>query len=637
METVHKEEVIKRTNTKQWWKQMILWLPILLVAGVVPLIVRVEEIQLSDQVADILEKDKVIDFFASGRSVALCILAITMVVIAFLMVEKRDIKNDLYIKIYLVGASLFLGVSLIATLCTEYKEVAWGGMPDRAEGFWITLCYIIIFTYTIYTLKNVNEYKYLVVALSIVIMINTVLGIFQYIGYDLLTNIKAIQKLIIPKELQDQYLGYLDNTLGSQKIYGTMFHYNYMGSFGAMMIPFFAVLTIGVHGIKEKVALGLVTVCSGVLLFGSTSRGGLVGLVCAIVMGLIVFGRRLVKKKTHFIGMVIAIIMMIIGGNQLTNGALFSRIPTLLQDIQQIVGTGEVEDPISKLPVQDIQMIDNEAVITMGDKKLILAERNGELYFKDEAGQEIEYEKKGVTYSSAEGSEEDTIYELLSTGYEHINFVEAKFIIYDENVELPLVVYMRIGSLVTFRFKVDETIGVSLCDGYTLEPISLEHAKSIGFKGKEKIGSARGYIWSRSLPLLKENLLWGSGPDTFIFEFPQRDYLAKWAAYDTPNMIVDKAHNIYLQYFINNGGLALLGFLIIVITYLVQSFKLYALRRHYERSQIVGVATFLGIVGYLGAGFFNDSIICVAPVFWILLGIGVAVNYLVSHGQNQVE
>ena len=65
-----------------------------------------------------------------------------------------------------------------------------------------------------------------------------------------------------------------------------------------------------------------------------------------------------------------------------------------------------------------------------------------------------------------------------------------------------------------------------------------------------------------------------------------------------------------------------------VMAYLIDSFKLYALRRKYSVQQVIGVAIALAVIGYLGAGFFNDSIVSVAPIFWALFGVGIAVNQL---------
>ena len=188
-----------------------------------------------------------------------------------------------------------------------------------------------------------------------------------------------------------------------------------------------------------------------------------------------------------------------------------------------------------------------------------------------------------------------------------------------------------------FVLRISEDQGVYLADNYTNEPLVLEEAPYWGFEGKEKLGSARGYIWSRSLPMLKDTILIGNGPDTFVLEFPQNDRLAKWWAYDTPNMLVDKPHNLYLQIALNEGVLALVAFLVLVGAYVIDSFRLYALKNYYEGKQIIGMATCLGIIGYLGAGIFNDSIISVAPIFWILLGSGVAINYINNKEQVEVK
>ena len=74
-------------------------------------------------------------------------------------------------------------------------------------------------------------------------------------------------------------------------------------------------------------------------------------------------------------------------------------------------------------------------------------------------------------------------------------------------------------------------------------PVNAEH---IGFEGKEELGSSRGYIWSRTLPLLGNCLFTGFGPDTFTYNFPQNDVLAKYYSYEQFNegfyVTVDKPH-----------------------------------------------------------------------------------------------
>jgi len=128
--------------------------------------------------------------------------------------------------------------------------------------------------------------------------------------------------------------------------------------------------------------------------------------------------------------------------------------------------------------------------------------------------------------------------------------------------------------------------------------------------------------------MLKDNLILGGGPDTFVYRFPQNDLIGLYYTYGSPNTIVDKPHNLYLQIALNDGVVALLAFLAIMIIYIVDSIKLYALKDEYKKPQILGSVTCLGVIGYLFAGIFNDSVVSVAPVFWIILGVGVALNYM---------
>ena len=78
----------------------------------------------------------------------------------------------------------------------------------------------------------------------------------------------------------------------------------------------------------------------------------------------------------------------------------------------------------------------------------------------------------------------------------------------------------------------------------------------------------------------------------------------------------------------SEGVIALLAFLAVMVIYIVDSMKLYAVRKYYDKTQRLGAATCLGVIGYLFAGIFNDSVISVAPVFWIVLGVGVALNFM---------
>jgi len=150
------------------------------------------------------------------------------------------------------------------------------------------------------------------------------------------------------------------------------------------------------------------------------------------------------------------------------------------------------------------------------------------------------------------------------------------------------------------------------------------------FDGRERFASSRGYIWSRTIPMLKDTMLIGHGPDTYAIEFPQYDYVGKLNAFPNHRMIVDKPHNMYLQIGVNTGVVSLLALLALYLMYFIDSMKIYFKRDINSFLDYVGVGAFVGIMAYLAAGMFNDQIISVAPLFYSMVGLGLAVNRLLK-------
>ena len=600
----------------------IMWIPILIMLAVVPLIVKLSPVAIDGIVAHLFETTTYGDFFSQYKAVAIIVLSICMLVLLFLLFDKKFIKKDRHILIYTGSATMFLAVSLVATLLSENRLVAMWGVPDRAEGFVVLASYILMFLYTIYIFRSTEDYKRIIIALSVLTLALTALGVFQYFGYDLLMKNEFLNKFILGQEYA-HLEGSMEATYESGKIYGTLFHYNYMGSFGALVVPMFMVLALFIRGYKNKLAFGGMTICALFLLLGSTSRAGLIGLGLSILVAIIVFGKVIIKKWKVVLPIIIGLCIVLVGFNAITNGTIFERIPTLVQDAFGIFApSDESFDYKDHIPVRSITSGDGITTVVMQEGSLTFACIDGGLYVVDEAGESVIF---------------DIQEDIGTTSDERFSQLKFQVMRLTEESEAVDGIILMFNNQKCFVLKLDNENGVYLVDGYANEPLEIVEAPYWGFEGKERLGSARGYIWSRSLPMLKDTWLIGKGPDTYIMEFPQNDLLAKWWAYDTPNMVVDKPHNLYLQIALNEGGLALVAFLVLVGAYIIDSMRLYALRSYYTQKEIAGVATALGIIGYLGAGIFNDSIVSVAPLFWILLGAGVAINFMINKERFDVK
>ena len=392
-----------------------------------------------------------------------------------------------------------------------------------------------------------------------------------------------------------------------------------MGSFAAMMVPLFLTLTCFIKGIGKRVVFAIVTLGSTILLFGSTSRAGLIGVACSALVFIIIFLRYLMKKWKVMLPLVVVGVALVIGLNWMTNGAIFSRIPTLFQDMASIMQpTDESFDYKDHIPVRGIVHSDGQVTIEMNGQSLTLSLTDEGVRFEDQNGEQVVYIYFNMGPEQTRYFTQDKRFEPFMF---HVREVDGQS-------------YLQMsyaGESVCWLSMGDE--GIRLVDQFTKEPMELEEPEHIGFVGKERLGSARGYIWSRTLPLIKERPLLGYGPDAFAFAFPQNDLLGKWYAYETPNITVDKPHNLYLQIAVNQGLIALVAFLILVGTYIVNTIKTYAFRKDYGTKEIVGIAFFLAVIGYLGAGIFNDSVVSVAPIFWILLGSGMGMTFMAQKEQ----
>ncbi len=115
--------------------------------------------------------------------------------------------------------------------------------------------------------------------------------------------------------------------------------------------------------------------------------------------------------------------------------------------------------------------------------------------------------------------------------------------------------------------------------------------------------AGRVYMWKEALPMLKKTLFVGSGPSTFVLYFKQFQKRGDDIGFN--KLVIDRPHNLFINIWQGTGLLSLLILSTIVINLMLYS-KDAALK--------------LGVLGFLIAGFFTDSVLSVTPYFLIFLG-----------------
>lgn len=126
----------------------------------------------------------------------------------------------------------------------------------------------------------------------------------------------------------------------------------------------------------------------------------------------------------------------------------------------------------------------------------------------------------------------------------------------------------------------------------------------------DDFGTNRMFIWKKTMEVVPKYLLHGVGIDNFTKAFNGDALLLRKP---DKTILYDKAHNEYLQTLVTQGVFALASYLFI---YGYAVFK--GTKDSFKNKDIYLV---LPVIGYLVQAFFNISVIEVAPIFYIALGL----------------
>jgi len=573
-------------------------LPVAFIISIVPLIVFMKVIPLSDvEAQNWLGENTYLDFFNYYKSQWLIIGTVfaLMFFFAYSIIRKFNIEKSF---IY-IPTAIYAVLIILSTVASKNIRIALTGFVDHYEGMIVLLCYLALMMIVYNLVKTESQITFLLTAFLLSAAVLGIIGFLEFANMDILkTDIGKY--LILPKKYhhlaKDISPGF-DNTY----VNSTLSNPNYIGSYTAIAIPLALAAFLYLKKPYQKIGSALLFGILAVVLFGSRSRAGLVGLLVCIFIGIVLYRKVIFKRKLLVLSIVIGLSALFFGVDYALNGLFTSRI---VSEFKQLTS-----EEIEFFDLQDIRFNDNTAAIVSSTETLNIENRDNYLFFYDTEGNRL--------IPDMEQTEDSTLITFSEPLYKDYSLIIKGGVVTIKQKEVE---FNIIWSDNKFSF-----LGM---DNEYID--NIEKAESIGFYGKERLGSARGYIWSRVIPMLKKTIFIGHGPDVFPLEFPQDDYIGKIRAYGTAYVIVDKPHNMYLQIAVNTGLLSLLAVLILFGTYIIQSLKLYIKNIEESFVSITGACIFMAICAYLTVGLFNDSTVGTSPVFWVFLGLGFACNKILK-------
>lgn len=152
------------------------------------------------------------------------------------------------------------------------------------------------------------------------------------------------------------------------------------------------------------------------------------------------------------------------------------------------------------------------------------------------------------------------------------------------------------------------------------------------FEITEGTSGNRLYIWKMSLPMISGRPFFGYGLDSYGIVF-QKFRPSDWYKKITEQAVPDKAHNDLLQVAVGQGATGLITYIALIGAFFVA--LILGIRKSksaFERIFLIGVIS--ATIAYLVQLQFSFSVISVAPLFWMLAGIGLSNNISQTNRMN---
>ena len=635
-----------RIGENTHWFQMI---PIAFFASVIIIITRMASYERPmDQFFWSGSKTQLSDFFSYYKMTAIIICAVFVIVLLLyrLFIQSFAIRKT-FAYLPMLVYTVFV---LISYAKSDYKLFALWGWNDRFEGTLAIIGYMIMLYYIINTIRSERDIKWVIYSLATGSALLGFLGLSQALDHDFLQTTIG-KKLITPSWFWDQ-LANLQFTFQDRQIYQTVYNINYVSFYLTLLIPLFGMLFIksilkgNAEPIWKKLIWGALFTLLIFNLIGSASSGGLFGMAVVVLMAIIVLNKKIIQWWKPIV--ILLILTVIVAG------VSYNRwFPELSGAIEGVLGTSTSKQDNTLAEKESTNNANNGAATSdsaAGVTEIIRHKvdymiTSGDSIIVSFAGNEIAFK----TYP-----DDPTALQITDADGKTLNIVPT-------NVNPIYRIDDPRFATVTIRPAQDDQSNYFLVIGtdgnewpfmhtdkgpkYLTglgKTVDLKKVAAVGWENNQSFGSGRGYIWSRSIPLIKDTLIIGHGADTFCIYFPHSDYVGKYnSGTFTPykDIVVDKPHNMYLGITIGTGGISMLALLVLWGYYIIQSFIIYRKEAFTSFIEFTGAGIFLGISGFLISALVNDSSVSVMPMFYALLGTGIAINLMLmeKHTIRKIE
>lgn len=575
--------------------------PIVFTWGLIPLIVQMKTYNTGYSQYDWYSEaaDVQNDFFLMCKSyfiIAIAVIMLCMISYQMFTQKKKQVKLEPAIYCLLVYA----GFAFASFAFSQYKYYASHGAYELFESVWVVLGYMIICYYTYMTVNREEQVFHLVKISSLFFAIMAAIGVSQFLNCDFFKT-EIGKKLITPTSFWSN-LDQISFTFDPGTVYATLYNPDWVGFYAGIVLPILLVMGYRTKKVWTKCVYGILAIGIFICLIGARAMGGIIAFMSAVAISILILLCRNKKGMIAAGGAIVVGTVVLIG---------FLQCTTLGQNV--VVTFKGTNKGYENFGVKRIETNDEDVVFGLEDRELHITYQvdGGRVWVQCQDG-----DGNGI---------------LLATEGENGNI----FVVADESYLGCTITPIYIEDDIAIEVNIDQKVW-RFCnqqDGtyYYYNPIGkyvkFPEIKDAGIFNNDGFQN-RGVIWNHTIPLLKNYMIFGNGANTFAQAYPQDDYIYK--EYMGMQYMYDvKAHNWYLQQWVEEGFIALVAFIVFYMIYFLQCVKLYRKNNLKDPIVAMGMALFTGVTAYMVGAIVNDSNVTTAPVFWVTIGLGYAVNRMI--------
>lgn len=452
----------------------------------VPLVMwgRILKLNLS-QYAWFPNREEGMDFFLASKQAVLCSAVLLMIILMGNMAVKKTIlgvwKQNTKKLWMFIPLGIYIAMSIVSTCCSDYRTFGFAGCMDNYESIWVVAGYGVTAVYgwtAIDSAKNPEwAREHILTVLAVVLGIVGLTGTLQTFGFDPLCT-KAVSALVLHGRLAGMQI-----TSIAEKAYATLYNPNYLGVMGVMTIPLLLAKALSAKTQLRKAVYAVPCVLMTVAFWGSGSKTGRVMLGVCLFVFLLIYTKKIWFKAVCLGAGLIGL----------------AAVAVFLAGI-----SGKFEQKRNTV-IQSICTNENNVELKCHDKEIVMAI---DIYGSSMPEIVTVCDSEGIPYQME--CDKDDVLHFADNLFPELTVTAVQ---YENYISIDLREEKQDGNIRHWYFTnqtQDGTYQYVTVFGKTERIDSSEVRIFSPMQGRESSISGRGYIWSRSIPLLADYLVLGT-------------------------------------------------------------------------------------------------------------------------------